>query len=306
MRPPTALELWENFHRRGARPAGRPGEALDLALRKAGYLTAFTGSSFARQPVDWSSFRLVVLPENALLDQRAVDQLRRYVSGGGTLLAMGHASLFDELGGKRANFALQDVLGVEFAGELPGYKQFAAATGGGIAANIRLNPGALKVKSASGKVLAVWRSAGDAPAVVENQFGKGRAIYVSAAETPLAESALLAELAGRLIGSPAVEIHAARTYSFVINRKGTDLLLYLMNRSTGSRAFSESGMAPDPSLVLGPEEVRLTLNTSALGAIAAAEMLPDSKPVRLSRRAAAAEVQLNASPSVTALRLSKY
>jgi hypothetical protein len=107
----------------------------------------------------------------------------------------------------------------------------------------------------------------------------------------------------RLIGSPAVGIDATRKYSFVMNRKDGDLLLYVFNRSTGSRAVVESGMAPDPALTPGPEAVRLRLNTAAIGAVDGVELLPDHTPVRISRKAGMVEVTLNASPSVTALRL---
>ena len=305
MEPPSLASLWENWYRRGgAATAFRPGEPVDGALRGAGYFTEFTGTSFPRGKVDWRSFRLLVVPENAVMDSALAGELRQYVSSGGNLIAMGHASLFDQMAKRRANFALADVLGVDFAGELPGYKQFAALPGAGIASQLRLNAAALGVKATTGRVLAVWKSAGDAPAVVENRFGKGHAIYISAGELPAAEGALLKEMAERLIGFPSVELEAVRKYSFVMNRKNGDLLLYLFNRSTGSRAVVESGMAPDPALAPGPEVVRLKLRTTSIGPVGAVELLPEGTPLRMSRKAGVVEVTLNASPSVTALRLS--
>ena len=302
--PPSLVSLWENWHQRGASRANvRPGEPVDGALRGAGYFTEFTGTSFPRRKVDWQTFRLLVVPENAVMDDALAGEIRHYVSSGGNLIAMGHASLFDSMAKRRTNFALRDVLGVDFVGELPGYKQFAALPGAGIASALRLNAAALGVKATTGRVLAVWKSAGDTPAVVENRFGAGRAIYISAGELPLSESTLLKEMTERLIGSPAVGIDATRKYSFVINRKDGDLLLYVFNRSTGSRAVVESGMAPDPALTPGPEVVRLRLNTAAIGGVGAVELLPERTPVRISRKAGLVEVTLNASPSVTALRL---
>lgn len=302
---PSLASLWENFHRRGVRPNSRPGEALDGALRKGGYFTEFTGTAFPRRKVDWQSFRLLVIPENAVLDNTTVNEIRNYVSAGGNLLAVGHASLFDQSAHRRANFALKEVFGVEYAGDMAGYKQFSALPGSGIASSLPLNAAALGVKLTSGTALAVWKSAGDAPAVVENRFGKGHCLYVSAAEIPTSESSLLKELTARLIGAPVVEVQSTRNYSFVMNRKGSDLLLYAMNRGTGSRAYRESGMAPDTTSAVGPEQVRLTLNTAAMGDIRRVDLLPGGSAVKMSRRAGSIEILVDASPSVTALRLSK-
>ena len=63
-------------------------------------------------------------------------------------------------------------------------------------------------------------------------------------------------------------------------------------------------MAPDAALAPGSEVVRLKLNTTAIGAVGGVELLPERTPARISRKAGMVEVTLNASPSVTALRLS--
>ena len=104
---PSLPSLWEHFYGRAARPNLRPGEALDGALRQAGYFTEFTGTAFPRRKVDWPSFRLLVMPENAVLDNATVSEIRNYVSAGGKLLAVGHASLFDQSANQRADFALK-------------------------------------------------------------------------------------------------------------------------------------------------------------------------------------------------------
>ena len=281
----------------------RPGYAMDLALRNIGYFTECVGGAFAARKFDLATYRMLLLPENALLDKGLAQEIREYVRNGGALLALGHASLFDEMARKQSNFALSDVFGVDWAGNLPGYKQFRAS--GEIASSLPLNPPALAVRPTTGKVLATWASAGDTPAIIENQFGKGHVIYVSAAETVFGKgSAMLEELAGRLIGPPPLVVRSSREYVLAANRKGNDLLIYLLNRSTGSRANTDTELAKG-SAFAGPEEVRLQIDTGVLGEIGGAELVSPKAPIRLSRLGRIVQVTLPASPSVTTLRLRR-
>ena len=59
-----------------------------------------------------SRFRLLVLPNIALLSDRQCEQLRRFVERGGSLAATHETSLYDEDGRPRADFGLADVFGV--------------------------------------------------------------------------------------------------------------------------------------------------------------------------------------------------
>jgi hypothetical protein len=281
----------------------RPGYALDFALRQAGYFTEYVGTAFPARKVNLAAYRMLLLPENALLDEGLTGEIREYVRNGGTLLAFGRASLLDEMARPRNNFALNDVFGADLAGNLPGYKQFAA--GSEIASSLPLNAPALAVKPATGKVLATWASAGDTPAILENQFGKGRVIYVSAAESALGKAnAMLLELAGRLIGPPPMVVESTREYARAANQKGSDLLVYLLNRSTGSRANTDTEQ-PKGSTFEGPEEITLQVDTSVVGEILGAELVSPRSPVRLSRRGRIVQVSLPASPSVTTLKLRR-
>jgi hypothetical protein len=305
---PDAVDFWA----RAPKPPGalepgpaktRPGYALDFALHKAGYFGEYLGTAFPARQIDLSAYRMLLLPETALLDAKLGGKIREYVRNGGTLLAFGHASLFDEMAHARNNFLLNDVFGANFAGQLPGYKQFAARSE--IAASLPLNPPALAVKPTTGEVLATWTSAGDAPAVIENRFGKGRAIYVSASENALVDApALLTELAGRLIGPPPIVLESTREYAMAANRKGHDLMIYLLNRSTGSRANTDIEQARS-SAFAGPEEITLQIDTSVVGEILGAELIPPQAPVRMSRRGRIVQISLPASPSVTTLRLRR-
>jgi alpha-L-fucosidase len=297
---PAVADLWAPLPKH--EPAlHRPGSEVDFALRQKGYLTELVQSAFPARPTDLSRYRLLVLPENALLDDGLAGRIREYVRGGGKLLAFGHASLLDGMAKARTGFLLADVFGVEYVGPLPGYKQFAG--GKDIAATLPLNTPSLQVRPTTAKVLAGWASVNDAPAILENTFGKGRVIYVPAAETAFFRGGpILDELTARLIGAPAVKIEAAREYVRVANRKGSDVILYLLNRSTGSRANTDAE-APLTSDFPGTEEVTLRLDTSVLGEISSAELVSPSGAVRLSRESGAIRLRLPASSAVTTVRL---
>ena len=59
---------------------------------------------------------LLVVPSSARLDDEACENIRSYVRYGGSLLAEGHAGLLDATGSRRSNFAVADVLGLNFRG----------------------------------------------------------------------------------------------------------------------------------------------------------------------------------------------
>jgi len=307
IRIPLLAELWEASHRAFTGVAGpfddRPGFEVGRGLRSFGYFTECVGGSFAGRRFDLRSYRMLVVPETALLDEELQDDVREYVRSGGNVLAFGHASLFDRGGEMRPNFGLSDVFGVELVGTLPGYKQLTPCPGSGLSSTIPLNPGALAVQATSGRVLAIWRNAGNSPAIVENRFGKGRSLYVSAEELVFGEgSSLLKELTARLIGPPPITVEGRREYCLLMNRKGEDLLLYVLNRSSGRGAShgSHRRLTPPPQ---EPEDICLTLDTLILGNIEKAELIPSLKPVSLTRHGRSVRLYFQAAPSVTCLRL---
>ncbi|MFQ6079738.1 MAG: alpha-L-fucosidase, partial [Thermodesulfobacteriota bacterium] len=177
---PMLAEIWEASHRAFKADAGPfspyPGFTVARGLQDFAYFTVRVGGSFAGHRFELNSYRMLVVPETALLDESTLQEVREYVRSGGNVLGFGHASLFDREGKKRANFGLSDVFGVKLVGTLPGYKQLALYPESGLTSSMRLNPGALAVKATSGKVLAFWKNAGDPPAIVENRFGKGKSI----------------------------------------------------------------------------------------------------------------------------------
>ena len=68
-------------------------------------------------------FRTLILPDIAALSEAQCQQLRDFVSRGGSLIATYETSLYDEWGGKRKEFGLADLFGVSFKGRIAGPMQ---------------------------------------------------------------------------------------------------------------------------------------------------------------------------------------
>jgi hypothetical protein len=73
-----------------------------------------------RKLEDLSRFKLAILPNVAALSTAQCESLRRFVAGGGSLVATFATSLFDEWGAPRSDFGLADVLGVKYKGRISG------------------------------------------------------------------------------------------------------------------------------------------------------------------------------------------
>lgn len=69
---------------------------------------------FDKDLADLSRYRAVILADQESLSDRAVEQLRDYVRGGGGLLATGRTSLYNDWRRRRNELGLADVLGVQF------------------------------------------------------------------------------------------------------------------------------------------------------------------------------------------------
>lgn len=65
---------------------------------------------------DLQRYKVLILPNTACLDARQVAAIEQYVRQGGGLVASLDASIFDEFGTPRNNFALADVFGVDYRG----------------------------------------------------------------------------------------------------------------------------------------------------------------------------------------------
>jgi hypothetical protein len=92
---------------------------------------------------DAAKISVLVLPNIGALEDEQVDAIRRFVRGGGSLIATGQTSLFDRWGDARGDFALADLFGV--SGGKPSDQRPAAQRTGAPAAlhtYLRLPPAA--------------------------------------------------------------------------------------------------------------------------------------------------------------------
>ncbi len=156
-----------------------------------------------------SRHKILVLPDVLMMDEEEVEAIRNYVGSGGNLYASKYTSLINKEGIRKVDFLLSDLFGVSYVGEtkenftyiapaegknnlFPGYSQKYP---------LSINGSQLIVKAKEnveilGKIVLPYtdpkdtnRSASihsnppgintDYPAVVLNQFGKGKVIYVS-------------------------------------------------------------------------------------------------------------------------------
>lgn len=67
-----------------------------------------------------AGLKTLILPNLAAMSDAQCEQLRRFVAGGGGLIATLETSLYDERGVKRRDFGLADLFGVSFGGRMEG------------------------------------------------------------------------------------------------------------------------------------------------------------------------------------------
>ncbi|MFA5865047.1 MAG: beta-galactosidase trimerization domain-containing protein [Phycisphaerae bacterium] len=145
-----------------------------------------------------NKYRFLILPNAACIGELGVENLRRYVAEGGNLLATFESSLYNELGEARENFALADVLGVDYTGKILGPLPYdyisptpdAVTYLGPMQQPLPTMPYALGVLPTTALPLLTLHEKLSArylalpplskhPAMTVNFFGKGKAFYLS-------------------------------------------------------------------------------------------------------------------------------
>jgi hypothetical protein len=148
----------------------------------------------------------LVLQGSARLSEAYCEAVRSFVRRGGTLVAEGHATLLDEDGSRREDFALADVLGVRFGGYagawdanylqldaptlragIPDYPLLVTGQGlrvesDGADVLARLIPPIGGEQTINRHVAALYNPPGPVshdPAITIHAYGEGRAVYLS-------------------------------------------------------------------------------------------------------------------------------
>jgi hypothetical protein len=233
-----------------------------------------------------AGYDLVVLPNAAHLSEAFSAAVREYVRQGGRLLATAESSLGDGRGGRRADFALGDVLGIasqgaregHFAIERPnesepasGVLQRIAAAGQVVFRSLAVDP--------AGSVCAMKDplplDVPGTPVVVTNTWGRGQSTYIAfdvgrfyEMHGDLHIGTLMAELVDGLLPARQIAVQAPRTVEVTVWRQEASqrLILHLANRTvpwslpTDAREISQIVPVHDLEISLPAPFARLSIS----------------------------------------------
>ena len=212
---------------------------------------------------DLSRYQLLVLADQAALSDAEMEKLRAYVKDGGALLASGCSSLYDENGGRRADFGLADVFGARYRREsgsefvylnlLDGLRDEVTT----LPILIDETPLVIDATDAeimgefllteSGRSEATTVLWGDAapdetkrlPGIIRNRYGAGECVYAAA---PLRARGmpnawvkrLMGLLARRAVPEPTLTTDAPAGVEITLNRQPSRVVIHLVNRAVGT------------------------------------------------------------------------
>jgi len=142
-------------------------------------------------------YECVILPTCACLSDSDIELIRQYVAVGGNIISSFDTSLYTTEGEKREDFALREIFGINFSGTYTNYNNwnyFSAATENYLfdGVEVPLMPAArtgIDIEAKDGKIMARFLGAlegrydvmqgPDKAAVVLNQYGKGKSLYLA-------------------------------------------------------------------------------------------------------------------------------
>jgi hypothetical protein len=114
--------------------------------------------------------RTIILPNIGAMSDAQAAAVRRFVDGGGALIATGHTSLFNEWGDARADFALADLFACHWRGGPPRLRRTAAQADGSAAAAFAPSPSGHTYLRLSPE----WRARTDGPHASDEPPATGR------------------------------------------------------------------------------------------------------------------------------------
>ncbi|NLF30272.1 MAG: hypothetical protein GX591_05205 [Planctomycetes bacterium] len=209
-------------------------------------------------------YELVILPTAAGLSDACVAMIRRYVEGGGNLLASGDTSLRTPDGRLRGDFALADVFGASFEGRCTSYARHnyirpavrddltagwdaplipAPAVGIDIAARGGASVLANYHQPLAGRYVPLTPLG--RPAIVLNRFGRGRCLYLAGTFAEMIQtfnpppySRLIRAAAEQWTHGPARLTGGLGNVEMTVRRRGDRRIVHLVNYAgIGPRPF---------------------------------------------------------------------
>jgi len=224
---------------------------------------------FAHPESDLSRYKLVIAPNLYLVNERAAENINRYVQNGGTLVMSFFSGIVDEhdhihLGGYPAPF--REMLGLvveEFAPYTE--TQFnSVCTTDNMQFKCSLWGDIIHLKSAQALASFEQDYYAGSPAITRNRFGKGTAFYVGSFPEQSGMDWLM-DQACQAASTKAVAPHSPAGVEFVRRSNGTHTWLFALNYSEeevnvpldqpGYELLSETKF--DKSLRLGPRDVAI-------------------------------------------------
>ncbi|MDD5678621.1 MAG: beta-galactosidase trimerization domain-containing protein [Kiritimatiellae bacterium] len=185
-------------------------------------------------------YKVIVLHDERVMTPAEAGRISDWVKAGGTLIATGETSLYDEWARRQGDFAMADLFGVHYLGTTPGAKHFAMQESGKIV-NYAANRAYVKVKPSAGATIAGAWDTGD-PAMVVHRMGKGASYYLSLKSISKASEELadVGSLLRKLVDEhapddPVSVLNAPRELEVQIRRKGECYVVHLLDWSDEER-----------------------------------------------------------------------
>jgi hypothetical protein len=241
-------------------------------------------------------YRVLALAGEACLSDEQAEAVRRFVAAGGGLVASGETSLFDQSGGRRADFALADVLGAHYQSCLPEGPRRLVPCGDHPLAQALSDAGPPECDEPCAKVRAIGRTvarfipspSGDerstdgVPGVIVQRFGKGRVVYLPGrldavacvSPRPAIQRLLAAAVRWAAHGELPVEVRAPGPIAVSLFEQPDRWMVHLVNLCGDSQYRSSDTVVP-------VEPVRLELLTPWAGRPRRARRLWDARDLPL-------------------------
>ena len=246
-------------------------------------------------------YSMVVLSEQTALSDAELDRLRSFVEQGGTLIAAGASSLFDERGKRRTDFGLGDVFGVSYGETIAGDFVYLKLDDPGLSKEVTAGPilvdGTCLIVKPTGNVRSLasvleaeslrtdattilWGDASpdptlNHPGLVLNRFGAGNCWYLPFAPRAIGlpnawTRQLMRALLARTVPEPLVTTTAPPGVEMTLTRQEDRLVLHLVNHHA---AIAHD----DTPLVLRDIVVRVYCARAGLPNAGAATLVPEGE-----------------------------